>query len=179
MFAVLFIFINFSNVFCQEMFSLSITKNVDNIKKKKIYKEVITWIQSQNEFTNINEESEDKITLEGFITYINPIQYKNSANLTRVYAEQTNGKLNYNLEIIFSDKDYTVKLNRIKHAPNNQWEGINFGILTTELTAPILVIDEVGEKWSNDVWVDMKKQSSDKFDLIVKAISDKVDKLKD
>jgi len=165
-----FILITFSSVYSQNIFSLSKTVRIENVKKKKLYKELNNWFYNQNNFSNIIDNNDDKLIAEGFTIYKNPVKYENSSNLSRVYAQQTEGKLKFKIEISIKDNEYSINLTRIKHVPDNQWDNINFGIITTDITAPKAIIEEVGEKWSNDVWVDIKSQITKKFDDIVSTL---------
>jgi hypothetical protein len=163
---LVFIVINFSYLHSQEILTFSKTVNIDNIKKKKLYKEFSNWLNNQGSFTNISENKEDELTANGFLSYKNPVKYENSTNLTRIYAQQTEGKLDFKLKISVKDNQYTIILTEIKHVPGNKSNNISFGTITDNVSAPANIIEEAGEKWSNDVWADIKNQIRKKFDDI-------------
>lgn len=164
------VIINFSNIYSQEMLSLSKTIVKDNVKMKKLYKELSIWFNSQNSFSNVTDNKEDEFSADCSIPYKNPVKYENSSNLTRIYAQQTEGRINFKIKVTVTDNQCTVVMNAIRHVPGNKSDNIDFGLITVSDMPPVSIVEEVGEKWSIDVWEDMKSQSRKKFEDFVSSI---------
>ena len=149
------------NVLSQQLLSFEQNISIESGKKKKVIKDVNEWITGQSNLTLKQSSQEDVFILEGSFMFENPVKYEASATYSRMYASQTNGKISFELTIQVKDDKLVFKVGNFKHSPAAKGEKIDFGILTSSLTAPDnLKLDYDGD-WCDKVWLSLKKTAED------------------
>lgn len=141
----------------QQLMTVEQTVPIESGKKKKVFKDVQEWISSQSNLSVKQNSQEDVIVLDGFFSFENTVKYEASATYSRMYVSQTNGKLTFELSIILKEDQLVLKVGNFKHSPSARGEKIDFGFLTSSLTAPENLKMDYDEEWCDKVWISMKK----------------------
>ncbi len=142
----------------------------DSNKKKKAFKEISEWASSQTYFKINYTNNNDTIKGTGTINFINQVKYEASLTYSRLYASQTNGKIEYSVLIIIENNEINLLLNNFKHVPSSKNEKIDFGLLTKCTDAPKNLLTDYDSDWCNKVWDSMKTIASNNSQTIINLI---------
>ena len=166
------------NAISQQLLTFEQNIPIESGKKKKVLKEVNEWITSQSNLLLRQNTQEDVFVLEGSFLFENPVKYEASATYSRMYATQTNGKISYEITIQVKDDYLVFKVGNFKHIPSSKGERIEFGILTSAITAPENLKMDYDSDWCDKVWLSMKKTAEDNSLSIIGQIPSKLMTLK-
>jgi hypothetical protein len=158
------------NLLSQDILTYSQKIPIESGKRKKILKDMIEWISTQSNLTLKQDSQEDILELYGSFPFENPVKYEASATYSRMYIQQTNGKISYHITISIKDDNMIFQIGNFKHNPSAKGEKIEFGILTKEETAPANLKLDYDADWCDKVWQCMKKQSEENFLRIMQQL---------
>jgi len=162
------IFIN--EVYSQNLLNFNSKITFDSNKKKKAFKKISEWANSQTYFKISYNNSIDTLKGVGIIEFINQVKYETSPTYSRLFNSQTNGKIEYQLLIVMNNNEINISLNNYKHLSDSKNDKIEFGILTNNLTAPENLLTDYNSKWCNNVWINMKSLASNSAQLILNLV---------
>lgn len=169
--SLLLIFIIFTiSSYSQDVLKFNHKIAFDSSKKKKAYKEISEWANSQPYFKINYTNNNDTIKGVGTINFINQVKYDASLTYSRLYTSQTNGKIEYNILIIIDNNEINLFLNNFKHIPSSKNEKIEFGLLTNCTNAPEYLLSDYDSAWCNKVWNSMKTLATDNSQIIISLI---------
>lgn len=138
--------------------------------KKKNQEKTKEWLSSQN--IQIFEENKDSILASGTFEFLNTIVFEKSKTYSRVYREQTDGVIEFNIKVYFSESNIEVLISEFKHQPEMRFDNLNFGLITTQTNAPKQVSIMTSINYSTEVWNLLKKSIVDFTDGIIGGFND-------
>lgn len=159
-----------NEVNCQDFLNFNSKITFDSNKKKKAFKEIAEWTNTQTYFKVSYSNNSDTIKGIGTIEFVNQVKYETSPTYSRLFNSQTNGKIEYNLLIVMSDNTINISLNNFKHISESKNDKIEFGMLTNNINAPENLLSDYDYKWCNNVWISMKSLASNNAQLILSMI---------
>ncbi len=136
--------------FAQKELEYSLDLPIEIQKEKHFEKLSAEWLQKQN--SKIIRSKEDTIWASSSISFTNTVIYEKSKTYNRIYREQSNGEITFQIKLYIYNKHLKVSLSHFKHQPKMQFENLNFGLITNNLTPPKEVEDMTDSKYSKDVW---------------------------
>jgi len=130
-----------------------------NVKKKKVYKAVIKWFESEKA-TRIVRANPNNYTIEGkgFFIYYNHIKMEDIFLSPRI-AERTNGNIVFKIKVNITDSIVITEFSNFSHEANYSPYGeLSFGIITDYVSTPPGKCME-NKLWCDAVWKDLKEKS--------------------
>lgn len=150
----LFMFLVFFS-FAQKPLAYSFNLPIEIQKKRNFEKRSTEWLQKQN--AHITKIDKDTIWAVGSINFNNTVVYSKSRTFNRIYREQSNGKIAFNIKLYVEKKQLTVALNQFKHQPKMKFDNLNFGLITDGPNPPKETINMTNQAYSTKVWELMKE----------------------
>ena len=111
-----------------------------------------------SENAHIKEISKDSILISDQFKFNNTVIYKESKTYNRVYREQSNGYITFQILVYKKDKQLMVSIGHFKHKPDMKFDNLNFGVITENEVAPTEISAMTNNEYSTEVWLLMKKE---------------------
>ncbi len=142
----------------QKPIEYSFNIQAESQKNQKVEQFIDNLNISEN--AHIKQINKDSILISDQFKFNNTVIYKESKTYNRVYREQSNGFITFQIIVYKKDKQFMVSIGHFKHNPNMKFDNLNFGIITENELAPTEVIAMTNNEYSTDVWLLMKKKIS-------------------
>jgi len=123
-------------------------------KKKKIEQLFNAWLLAHN--AKMEKIENDTLWATGSIQFDNTVIYEDSKTYNRVYREQSNGNIKFNMKAYLKNKELKVSISDFKHHPKMKFDNLNFGTITNNESAPKEIEMMTNPDYSLKVWQLMK-----------------------
>ena len=145
-------------LYSQKEISLEKSVLVTNIKSKKFSKEFVTWVEKQTLMEVVFNNKTDSIKAGGRFIYENTVKYPGSTTIGRMYTNQTNGYIVYDIYILCREDHYSVRLCNFRHQSSSHGDKIEFGLITDSANPPKHLMLDYDADWCTGVWANLKEQ---------------------
>ena len=131
--------------------------NIQSGSQKK--QKVILLAESLNlsKDAKIQKINNDSILIYDKIVFNNTVVYKASKTYNRVYREQSNGFITFQIILHKEGKRTIVSIRNFQHQPEMKFDNLNFGRITESKIAPKEITAMTNEEYSTEVWMLIKK----------------------
>lgn len=124
-------------------------------KKKKIEQLFNAWLLAHN--AKMDKVEKDTLWATGSIQFENTVIYEASKTYNRVYREQSNGNIKFNMKAYMVNKELKVSIGDFKHQPKMKFDNLDFGVITNNQSAPKEIEMITNPDYSSKVWQLMKE----------------------